>query len=54
MLGGLLATPDLVFYGAPDGHVAELDAKSLDEPWPFETGGGVHAPPITFQADGKQ
>jgi alcohol dehydrogenase (cytochrome c) len=54
MLGGLLTTPDLVFYGQPDGKVAALDAKTLDELWSFNTGGGVNAPPITFSADGKQ
>jgi len=54
MLGGLLTTPDLVFYGQPDGKVAALDAKTLDELWSFNTGGGVNAPPMTFTADGKQ
>ncbi|HYZ24801.1 MAG TPA: PQQ-dependent dehydrogenase, methanol/ethanol family [Rhodopila sp.] len=54
MLGGLLATPDLVFYGQPDGKVAALDAKTLQELWSFNTGGGVSAPPMTFTSDGKQ
>ncbi len=54
MLGGLLATPDLVFYGQPDGKVAALDAKTLKELWSFNTGGGVNAPPMTFTSDGKQ
>jgi alcohol dehydrogenase (cytochrome c) len=54
MLGGLLTTPDLVFYGQPDGKVAALDAKTLDELWSFNTGGGVNAPPMTFTSDGKQ
>jgi len=54
MLGGLLTTPDLVFYGQPDGIVAALDAKTLDQLWSFNTGGGVNAPPITFTSDGKQ
>jgi alcohol dehydrogenase (cytochrome c) len=54
MLGGLLATPDLVFYGQPDGKVAALDAKTLQELWSFNTGGGVNAPPMTFTSDGKQ
>jgi alcohol dehydrogenase (cytochrome c) len=54
MLGGLLSTPDLVFYGQPDGKVAALDAKSLQELWSFNTGGGVNAPPMTFTSDGKQ
>ena len=54
MLGGLLTTPDLVFYGQPDGKVAALDAKTLQELWSFNTGGGVNAPPMTFTSDGKQ
>ncbi len=54
MLGGLLTTPDLVFYGQPDGKVAALDAKTLKELWSFNTGGGVNAPPMTFTSDGKQ
>src|SRR4051812_45146200 len=54
MLGGLLTTPDLVFYGQPDGKAAALDAKTLDELWSFNTGGGVNAPPMTFTSDGKQ
>ena len=54
MLGGLLATPDLVFYGQPDGKVAALDAKTLQQLWSFDTGGGVNAPPMTFTSDGKQ
>ncbi len=54
MLGGLLATPDLVFAGSPDGEVFALDAKSLDKLWSFHTGSGVNAPPVTFTVDGKQ
>lgn len=54
MLGGLLTTPDLVFYGQPDGKVAALDAKTLKPLWIFDTGSGVNAPPMTFTSDGKQ
>jgi alcohol dehydrogenase (cytochrome c) len=54
MLGGLLATPDLVFTGTPDGDVMALDAKSLEKVWSFNTGSGVNAPPMTFTVDGKQ
>ncbi len=54
MLGGLLATPDLVFAGEPSGQVMALDAKSLDKLWSFNTGSGVNAPPMTFTVDGKQ
>lgn len=54
MLGGLLATPELIFTGHPDGKISAYDAKSLEELWSFETGSGVNAPPITFTVDGKQ
>jgi alcohol dehydrogenase (cytochrome c) len=54
MLGGLLATPDLVFAGSPDGEVFALDGKSLDKLWSFHTGSGVNAPPVSFSVDGKQ
>ena len=54
LLGGLLSTPDLVFFGQPDGRMSALDAKTLDELWHFNTGGGDSAPPITFEVNGKQ
>jgi alcohol dehydrogenase (cytochrome c) len=53
-LGGVLATPDLVFSGQPSGEVMALDGKSLAKLWEFNTGGGVNAPPMTFSVDGKQ
>jgi alcohol dehydrogenase (cytochrome c) len=54
MLGGMLATPDLVFAGQPSGEVMAFDGKTLEKRWEFNTGGGVSAPPITFAVDGKQ
>ena len=54
LLGGMLATPDLVFAGLPSGEVFALDAKTLQKKWEFSTGGGVSAPPMTFTVDGKQ
>ncbi len=54
LLGGMLATPNLVFTGEPDGHFLALDAKSLKKLWSFNTGGGISAPPMTFEVDGKQ
>jgi alcohol dehydrogenase (cytochrome c) len=53
-LGGILATPDLVFSGQPSGEVIAFDGKSLQKLWEFNTGGGVNAPPISFSVDGKQ
>ena len=53
-LGGLLATPDLVFSSQPSGEVVAHDAKTLEKVWEFNTGGGVNAPPMTFTVDGKQ
>ena len=54
MLGGLLATPDLIFAGDPAGELMALDAKSLDTLWSFHAGSGINAPPVTFMVDGKQ
>jgi alcohol dehydrogenase (cytochrome c) len=54
MLGGLLATPDLVFAGSPDGAVMAFDAKTMQKLWQFNTGAGVNAPPMSFSVDGKQ
>jgi alcohol dehydrogenase (cytochrome c) len=53
-LGGILATPDLVFSGQPSGEVQAVDAKTMEKLWEFNTGGGVNAPPMTFSVDGKQ
>jgi alcohol dehydrogenase (cytochrome c) len=53
-LGGILATPDLVFSGQPSGEVQAIDAKTMEKLWEFNTGGGVSAPPMTFSVDGKQ
>lgn len=54
MLGGLLATPELVFAGQPSGELYALDAKTLNKVWEFNTGAGINAPPMTFSVDGKQ
>jgi alcohol dehydrogenase (cytochrome c) len=54
LLGGILATPDLVFAGQPDGHFFALDAKTLQKLYDFSTGGGISAPPIAFTVDGKE
>jgi len=54
LLGGMLATPDLVFTGQPDGTFAAFDAKTLAKVWEFHCGCGLSAPPMTFTVDGKQ
>jgi alcohol dehydrogenase (cytochrome c) len=53
-LGGTLATTDLVFSGEPGGEVYALDGKTPQKPLGFNTGGGVSAPPMTFEVEGKQ
>ena len=55
MLGGLLATAGgLVFTGTADGAVVALDDATLQELWRFETGSSINAPPMSYEADGKQ
>lgn len=44
LLGGVLATPELVFTGEPDGTFHAFDAKTLTPLWQFATGGGISAP----------
>ena len=53
--GGILTTAgNLVFTGLLDGPVVALDATTLEELWRFDVGAGINAPPITFEAEGKQ
>ena len=40
--------------GTADGAVVALDDTTLEELWRFETGSAVNAPPISYEADGKQ
>jgi alcohol dehydrogenase (cytochrome c) len=52
---GTLATGGgLVFLGLLDGTVAAFDATSLEELWKINVGSGFSAPPMTFEANGKQ
>ncbi len=53
-LGGLVATPELVFSSEPDGEFVALDAKTLEKVWSFQTGAGLSAPPVSYSVDGKQ
>lgn len=53
--GGVLATRGgLVFTGTPEGYLKAFDAKSGKELWKFQTGTGVVAPPVTWEAGGEQ
>ena len=55
MLGGVLATGGgLVFTGTADGSVVALDDETLQELWRFETGSAINAPPMSYEAGGKQ
>ena len=40
--------------GQFDGTVAAFDATTLDELWRVNVGTGFNAPPMTFEANGKQ
>jgi alcohol dehydrogenase (cytochrome c) len=52
---GTLATGGgLVFLALLDGTVAAFDDTSLAELWTFNAGAGFSAPPMTFEANGKQ
>jgi mono/diheme cytochrome c family protein len=44
----------LVFVGRNDGRLTALDTRNGDKLWEFQTDGGVNAPPITFERNGKQ
>ena len=52
---GTLATGGgLVFNALLDGTVAAYDDTTLDELWKLNVGSGFSAPPMTFEANGKQ
>jgi alcohol dehydrogenase (cytochrome c) len=52
---GVLATAGgLVFTGDREGYVFALDARTGKPLWKFQAGGQVIAPPITYEAGGKQ
>ncbi len=44
----------LVFTGYIDGTVVAYDDTSLDTLWKLNVGTGFNAPPMTFEAGGKQ
>jgi alcohol dehydrogenase (cytochrome c) len=52
---GTLATGGgVVFLALLDGTVAAYDDTTLDELWKINVGSGFSAPPMTFEASGKQ
>jgi alcohol dehydrogenase (cytochrome c) len=52
---GTLATGGgLVFLALLDGTVAAFDDATLEELWKINVGSGFSAPPMTFEANGKQ
>jgi alcohol dehydrogenase (cytochrome c) len=52
---GTLATGGgVVFLALLDGTIAAYDDTSLDELWKINVGSGFSAPPMTFEASGKQ
>jgi quinohemoprotein ethanol dehydrogenase len=53
--GGVLATGgNLVFQGQADGRLHGYNSRTGQRLWSFEAGTGVLAPPISYQANGKQ
>jgi alcohol dehydrogenase (cytochrome c) len=54
-VSGVLTTGGgLVFTGYVDGTVVAYDDASLDTLWKLNVGTGFNAPPMTFEAGGKQ
>jgi alcohol dehydrogenase (cytochrome c) len=54
-VSGVLSTAGgLVFTGYIDGTLVAYDDASLDTLWKINVGTGFNAPPITFEAGGKQ
>jgi alcohol dehydrogenase (cytochrome c) len=52
---GLLSTAGgVIFTGYIDGTVAAFDDATLDQLWKINVGTGFAAPPMTFEAGGKQ
>jgi alcohol dehydrogenase (cytochrome c) len=54
-VSGVLTTGGgLVFSGYTDGSLAAYDDTTLEQVWKINVGTGLNAPPITFEAGGKQ
>jgi len=52
--GALSTGGGLVFLALMDGTIAAYDDTSLEELWKINVGSGFTAPPMTFEAGGKQ
>jgi alcohol dehydrogenase (cytochrome c) len=52
--GTLTTAGGLVFTAFMDGSVVAYDDTTLDQLWKFNVGTGFNAPPMSFEAGGKQ
>ncbi len=52
--GALGTAGDLIFTAQADGKVMAIDKDTLKELWSFHVGTPIAAPPITYEANGKQ
>ena len=52
--GALTTAGGLVFTGLTDGTFVAYDDTTLEELWKINVGTGFNAPPMTFEAGGKQ
>jgi alcohol dehydrogenase (cytochrome c) len=54
-IGGVLSTAGgLVFSGAEEGDFFALDAANGKALWRYQTGGAIHANPISYESAGRQ
>jgi alcohol dehydrogenase (cytochrome c) len=52
--GSMTTAGGLTFVGRNDGRLTALDSRSGDKLWEFQTDGGLNAPPIAFERNGRQ
>ena len=52
--GALATAGGLVFSGFTDGTLAAFDDTTMEQLWSINMGVGFNAPPMTFEAGGKQ
>jgi alcohol dehydrogenase (cytochrome c) len=52
--GALSTGGGLVFSGYADGTLVAYDDNTLEQLWKINVGTGFNAPPMTFEASGKQ